>query len=179
MKSNDNTGNKTNNKGGKRVMMVFGIILSVITVCIIQYAWNLFPDGSREKVKEKLTAMAARYRMKHPEKNLKVMFWPKAALSGFQGMNHYDPMFGEGFYNDSFHSGILHEDILKNITCDTVFLKAKTETNENGILMAALSEEDLICVQKFIRNCKVVRFDCGHGIHIEQKKEFISCLLSL
>ena len=36
MKSNDNTGNKTNNKGGKRVMMVFGIILSVITVCIIQ-----------------------------------------------------------------------------------------------------------------------------------------------
>ena len=33
------------------------------------------------------------------------MFWPKAALSGFKGMNNYDPLFGENLYNDSFHCG--------------------------------------------------------------------------
>ena len=94
-------------------------------------------------------------------------------------MNHYDPMFGEAFYNDSFHNGILHEEILRNITCDTVFLKATTNVNENGILMAALSEEDLEHVTKLISSSRVVRFECGHGIHIERKKEFIECLLAL
>lgn len=144
-----------------------------------QYAWNLFPKESREKVKGKLTAMAARYRARHPEKDLKVMFWPKAALSGFQGMNRYDPRFGEAFYNDSFHCGIPHEDILGGVRCKTVFMKAKTNTGGDGILMAALSEEDLKRVTELIPGCQVVRFDCGHGIHIEKPKEFIDCLLGL
>lgn len=56
-------------------------------------------------MKPKMIRMAAKYRKKHPDRNLKVMFWPKAALSGFKGMNNYDPLFGENFYNDSFHCG--------------------------------------------------------------------------
>jgi len=144
-----------------------------------QYAWNLFPEESREKVKGKLTAMAARYRARRPEKDLKVMFWPKAALSGFQGMNRYDPLFGEAFYNDSFHCGIPHEDILRGVRCKTVFMKAKTNVSGDGILMAALSEEDLKRVTGLIAGCQVVRFDCGHGIHIEKPKEFTDCLLGI
>lgn len=144
-----------------------------------QYAWNLFPEDSREKIKGKLTAMAAKYREKHPDKNLKVMFWPKAALSGFQGMSRYDPLFGEAFYTDSFHSGIPHEELLKNIKCRTVFMKAKTDVSKDGILMAALSEEDLKRVWELITDLEVVRFDCGHGIHIEKPKEFVECLTRL
>jgi len=144
-----------------------------------QYAWSLFPEDSREKVKGKMTAMAARYRQKHPDRNLKVMFWPKAALSGFQGMNRYDPLFGEAFYTDSFHAGIPHEELLKSITCRTIFMKAKTNVSEDGILMAALSEEDLEKVSEGIANFQIVRFDCGHGIHIEKPKEFIECLIEL
>lgn len=143
-----------------------------------QYAWNFFPDKSREKVKGKMVKMAEKYRKKHPDRNLKVLFWPKAALSGFQGMNHYDPLFGETFFNDSFHCGIPHEDILKNIKCKTVFMKAKTNISEDGILMAALSEEDLDRVSELIDDCQIVRFDCGHGIHIERPKEFLECLLN-
>lgn len=144
-----------------------------------QYAWNFFPDKSREKVKQKLVKMAAAYRRKHPDRDLKIIFWPKAALSGFQGMNNYDPLFGETFYDDSFHCGILHEDILKKIKCSTVFMKAKTDISEDGILMAALSETDLERVSGLIADCQIVRFDCGHGIHIEKPKEFTECLLSL
>lgn len=144
-----------------------------------QYAWNFFSESSREKVKGKLTAMAEKYRKKHPDRNLKVPFWPKAALSGFQGMNKYDPLFGEAFYTDSFHSGILHEDMLKNIKCRTIFMKAKTNFNEDGILMAALSEEDLKRVSELVRGCRTVRFDCGHGIHVEKPKEFVRCLMEL
>lgn len=123
--------------------------------------------------------MAKKYRKKHPDKNLKVLFWPKAALSGYQGMNNYDPLFGENFYNDNFHCGIAHEELLRNIKCKTIFMKAQTNSSENGILMAALSEDDLKKVSKLISDCNIVRFDCGHGIHIEKPKAFIKCVVKL
>lgn len=151
----------------------------VLYYFINQYAWNFFPEKSRDELKEKMTTMAAKYREKHPDRNLKVPFWPKTALSGFQGMNNYDPLFGEAFYTDSFHSGISHEELLKIIKCRTVFMKAKTNVNDEGILMAALSEEDLKRVSELIADFEVVRFDCGHGIHVEKPKEFVECLISL
>ena len=142
-----------------------------------QYAWNFFPEKSRDKVREKLSAAAGKYRMRHPEKNLKVPFWPKAALAGFVGMNSYDPRFGEAFYTDSFHTGVSHAEILRNITCETVFLKAKSMISDDGILMGALSDEDLAEVERLVRDCSVIRFDCGHGIHIEKKREFLRAVL--
>lgn len=144
-----------------------------------QYAWNFFPEKSRDKVRRKLIKMASAYRRKNPTKDLKVMFWPKAALAGFQGMNNYDPAFGEAFYNDSFHCGILHDDILKKIKCRTIFMKAKTNIGSDGLLMAALSEDDLKKVAELIKDCEIVRFNCGHGIHIEKPKVFVKCLLAL
>lgn len=144
-----------------------------------QYAWNLFPEKSREKIKEKSVQSAAAWRTKYPEKDLKVPFWPKSALVAYQGMNNYDPLFGENFYNDSFRCGIAHEDILKKIKCKTLFMKAKTNTDPNGILMAALNEDDVKKVSELIPDCEVVHFDCGHAIHIEKPKEFVKCLMNL
>lgn len=144
-----------------------------------QYVWNFFPEESRERIKKIMIKMATYHRKKHPNKNLKVLFWPKAALSAYRGMNNYDPLFGEAFFNDRFHSEIPHEKLLKKIKCKTVFMKAKTDISEDGILMAALSEEDLNRVSVLITNLQIVRFDCGHGIHMERPKEFVECLMSL
>ncbi len=144
-----------------------------------QYAWNLFPEQSREKVQKKMISMAEKYRKKHPDKNLKVMFWPKAALSVFQGMNNYDPLFGEAFFNDSFHNEIRHGDILKNIKCKTIFMKARSDVNEDGILMAALSENDLEMITDLVKDFHIIRFNCGHGIHMENPKKFTECLVNL
>ena len=47
------------------------------------------------------------------------------------------------------------------------------------ILMAALSEDDLKRVLELIADLQIVRFACGHGIHIEKPKEFIGCLANL
>ena len=143
------------------------------------YAWNFFPEKSREKVRSKLIKLAEKRRRKHPDENLKVPFWPKAALSGFQGMNNYDANFGECFYNDSFHNGIDHAEILQIIQCPTLFMKAKTDYTEDGILLAALNEDDLANVQRLIPTCQVHRFECGHGIHIEKGKQFVGCLLTI
>lgn len=119
--------------------------------------------------------MVKKYRQKHPQNDLKVPFWPKAALSGYRGMNQYDPYFGEAFYNDSFHARVSHEEMLKQIGYDTIIMKAKKNLNSDGILLAAMSNEDVEKANSLIKNSKVIHFNCGHGIHIEKKKEFLRC----
>ncbi len=143
-----------------------------------QKAWDFFPEKSRNKIKRKMIGMAKKYREKYPAKDLKVPFWPKSALSGYRGMNQYDPYFGETFYNDSFHANISHEEMLKKIRCETVIMKAKTNISDEGILLAAMSEEDVEKVNELIADSKIIRFECGHGIHIEKKKEFLKYLLA-
>ena len=144
-----------------------------------QRIWYFLPEGSREKVRPKLIAAAAKYRKKHPDRDLWVPFWPKTGLAAYQGMNRYDPRFGAAFYNDSFHAGIEHEELLRGIRCRTLFLKAKTVVGQDGLLMAALGEDDLHRVLELVPDCALARFDCGHAIHIEKPREFISALCGM
>ena len=58
-------------------------------------------------------------------------------------------------------------------------MKAQTNTGEDGILLAALNEDDLEKISKLVADLQIVRFNCGHGIHIEKPKEFIECLMNL
>ena len=142
-----------------------------------QKMWEFFPNNSREKIKSKLLNSAKKYRKKYPQKPLKVPFLPKNALAAYYGMNEYDPYFGESFYSDSFHADILHEDILKNISCRTLIIKAKTNYDDEGVLLAAMSDEDARRANELIPNSEITYFDCGHGVHIEKKKEFICTII--
>lgn len=144
-----------------------------------QYCWNLFPDESRETVREKLSGFALKYRTKHPDKNLKVLFWPKKFLEGFNGLQYYDPHFGEAFYNDSFNDTVDYNDLLSKIKCKTLFMKANTTIGENGLLQGALSDEDLQRVNSLIENMKIQRFDCGHGIHTEKANQFVEAIIQI
>lgn len=141
-----------------------------------QYCWNFFPEDSRDKIKNKLGKFALKYRKQHPEKTLKVPFWPKKFLEGFNGLNNYDPYFGETFYNDSFNSDIDYQKLLSNIKCNTLFMKANTIIGADGLIQGALTDEDLEQVTSLIKNIKVEYFDCGHGIHNEKSKKFIRCI---
>ena len=143
---------------------------------INQYCWNFFPNNSREKIKGKLGECALKYRHKHPDKTLKVPFWPKKFLAGFIGLNDYDPYFGENFYNDAFNKGVDYEKLLSNIKCKALFMKAKTIIGEDGLVQGALTDEDLKRVSELIRKIQIEHFDCGHGIHNEKSKEFVKCI---
>lgn len=98
------------------------------------------------------------------------MFISKVITDGFEckrTFNYIDlSTFGEAFFNDSFHNRIPHEELLRGIQCRTIFMKAKTDSTEDGILMAGLSEDDLERVKGLIADCRIVRFDCGHGISL-------------
>lgn len=142
-----------------------------------QYCWNFFPADSRETIRQKLGGFALKYRTRHPERDLKVPFWPRRFLEGFKGLQHYDPRFGEAFYTDSFHARVDYDSMLSRIKCDTVFMKANTTIGENGLLQGALSHEDLRRVDSLIDKMKTVYFNCGHGIHAEKPKQFINALV--
>lgn len=144
---------------------------------INQYAWNFFPDESREKIRTKLGELALKYRNKYPDKNLKVPFWPKKAMEAFKGLNNYDPYFGESFYDDSFNKNINYEKLLAKIKCKTLFMKANTTISSDGLIQGALTDKDLEKVSSLISNLQIENFDCGHGIHIEKKKQFINMLI--
>lgn len=144
-----------------------------------QYCWNFFPDESRETVREKLGGFALKYRTKHPDKNLKVPFWPNKFLEGFKGMQYYDPRFGEAFFDDSFNADVDYNELLSRIKCKTLFMKANTTVGENGLLQGALSDEDLRQVDNLIEDMKIERFDCGHGIHTDRPKQFVKAVLSI
>lgn len=141
-----------------------------------QYAWKFFLDKSRDKIRRKSIEAAKRFLTKHPGKDLRVPFWPKSALAAYIGIGLYDPQFGQAFYDDNFHAGIPHEKILSEITCPTLFMKAKTEWSDDGILLAALDEDDLERCLKLIKQVNLERFDCGHGIHIEKPREFVKSI---
>ena len=142
-----------------------------------QYMWNFFPEDSREKIRNKSGKSALKYRKKHPDKPLKIRFWPKKFLEAFNGMEQYDPYFGENFYNDTFNCNINYSKLLSEITCRTLFMKANTKIGDDGIIMGALTDEDLQQVTDLIKNIRVEYFNCGHGIHIEKKKEFVKSVI--
>lgn len=142
-----------------------------------QYCWNFFPEKNRDIIKEKSCASALKYREKYPDKALKVRFWPKKFLLGFNGMQYYDPLFGESFYNDSFHNGVDYRSLLSSIKCPTLFMKAESKV-ENGLLLGALSDSDLKVVVSLLSNSRVEYFPCGHGIHIDMPKLFIDTVKS-
>lgn len=142
-----------------------------------QYMWNFFPENSREKIRNKFGKSALKYRKKHPDKPLKIRFWPKKFLEAFNGMEQYDPYFGENFYNDTFNCNINYSKLLSEINCKTLFMKANTKIGDDGIIMGALTDEDLQQVTDLIKNIRVEYFNCGHGIHIEKKKEFVKSVI--
>lgn len=141
-----------------------------------QYCWNFFPKDSREKIRQNLGKWALEYRTKHPDKPLRVPLWPKAFLEAYNGMQNYDPYFGEAFYDDSFNAGVNYEELLSNIDCHTVFMKANTTIGEDGLVQGALTDDDLAKVVSLVKDIEVVRFNSGHGIHNEKPKEFIALI---
>lgn len=142
-----------------------------------QYMWNFFPENPRKKIREKSGKSARKYRKEHPDKPLKIRFWPKKFLEAFNGMEQYDSYFGENFYNDTFNCNIDYSKLLSEINCKTLFMKANTKIADDGIIMGALTDENLQQVTTLIKNIRVEYFNCGHGIHNEKKKEFVKSVI--
>ena len=56
-------------------------------------------------------------------------------------------------------------------------MKANTIIGEGNIIQGALTDEDLELVVSLIENIDVEYFDCGHGIHIDKKRDFVKSVV--
>lgn len=135
------------------------------------YLFGLF-GGLQKLLAEQTTAFCA----KHPNEHVTNAWVPRAWTRGMYFMDDWDPRFGESFYDGSWMADIDQEAMVRRIECPVVFLKAKTNYGEDGVLYAATTDEDVERVQKAIAQCETTEIVSGHDIHSEHPDVFIAAV---
>jgi len=128
------------------------------------------------KAMDSLANYAQKYRNKNPEKPIKYFYMPNSINVIFLFMKEYDLKFGENFYNFSWHSGINHKELMKDISVPTIFLHAVEAYTEDGILMAASSNKQARQAVELIGNCELIELKSNHNIHRFKPKVFINAI---
>ena len=122
---------------------------------------------------------ATKYRKKNPNKPLYLFYLPSSINSMFYNLDQYDVHFGESFYNSSWFEDFDQSKILNEIKCPSFLLRAKASIDKDGILMGAMSNEDVEKVHNLIKNNYLIEIKSGHNIHYEKPKIFIEILQRL
>ena len=123
-----------------------------------------------------LANFAQNYHIKNPENPIQYFFMPESINFMFLFSRNYDLKFGENFYNYSWHSGIRHEDLMKDINIPTIFIHAEENYSDNGILMAASSNTQARQAVELIGNCELIELKSNHNIHRFNPKVFINAI---
>jgi len=123
-----------------------------------------------------LANYAQMYHLKNPNKPIQYFFMPESINCIFLYSRNYDLKFGENFYNYSWHSGIKHEDLMKDISVNTIFLHAEEVYSDDGILMATSSNAQARQAVELIGNCELIELKSNHNIHRFNSKVFINVI---
>lgn len=133
--------------------------------------------GSLEK---SIIRYSVNYIAKHPGKPLELFFLPPNVNLFFQGLVHYDPVFGAAWYTNSWYKGFDTEMNLAAIQVPAVLIHANywqthhgSYYDKNGILMAAMDQKDVAKTKSLLKGLKVVNVDAGHLVHFEEPDEYI------
>ncbi len=139
---------------------------------------------------------ALRALKKRPNKIPKIWYYPPSmginamfALRGniHDGNGSYDLRFGVTFYDYSWFLGYNTEEILANIQSPTIVMHVAPNDltkpsyyDKNGILLAAMDENDAQRVVDLIPNSKYIGgFKSTHDIHADLPKQYIKVLLDI
>lgn len=126
-----------------------------------------------------LANYAQRYHEKHPNTPVQFFFMPESINFTFLYVSEYDFQFGEHFYDYTWHSGMDHETLMRNIKVLTIFLHAQEAYTDNGILMAASSNGQARKAVGLIENCKLIELSSNHDIHRFHPDVFIDAVNKL
>ena len=126
-----------------------------------------------------LANYAQYYSEKHPGEPVQYFFMPESINFTFLHSQEYDFLFGEHFYDYTWHSGISHETLMSDINVPTIFIHAKDSYTETGILLAASSDEQARKAVELIGNCELVELSSNHDIHRFNPDVFIDTVNAL
>ncbi len=113
----------------------------------------------------------------HPNEPVMLFYMPPVMNELFRGLNHYDPLFGEAFYTDSWDDGFDLEEALGRISAPAVLIHTNWSYDADGILMAAMDDADAARARSLLRDVEFYRVDSGHGFHFEKPRDFAGILI--
>ena len=127
-----------------------------------------------------LTRSVVRQRRADPN-CLPIVRWVSVSINRIWGSmsNPYDLGFTTTFSDNSWFAGFDQAATLSAISCPTMFLKATTRYNHEGILLAALSDEDLRRVESLLSDNRTIRVRSSHDIHFARTKTYVRALAEL
>lgn len=123
-----------------------------------------------------LANYAKKYSEKHPDKPVELFFMPESINFMFFNISEYDFNFGDHFYDYSWHAGISHTQLMSDIDKPTVYIHAKDQYTEDGILMAAASDEQARKAVELIGDCELIELKSNHDIHHFKPEVFIDAV---
>ncbi len=123
-----------------------------------------------------LANYAQRYHEKNPEKPVQYFFMPESINFMFLYTKQYDLRFGERFYDFSWHNGLEHENLMRDISVPTIFIHAEEAYTDDDILMAASSNEQARRAVELIGDCELIELKSNHNIHRFNSKVFIDVI---
>lgn len=121
-----------------------------------------------------LANYAQRTHEKNPDEPIQYFFMPEATNFMFLYSRDYDLLFGEHFYDYTWHSNINHATLMSDIKVPTVCLHIEEQYSDEGILMAAASNEQAEKAVALMADCELIRSSGNHDIHRFQLQDFLA-----
>ena len=112
---------------------------------------------------------------------LPIVRWVSVSINRIWGSmsNPYDLRFTTAFADNSWFAGFDQAATLAAIDCPTVFMKATKRYDRKGILLAALSDEDLHRVEGLLRDNRTIRVRGPHDIQFARTRAYVRALAEL
>ena len=158
------------------------------------YMQTLFNKGGTDNWARIVKNPALHYMQKHPGELPRIWYYPQSlgvnniydlTANMQDGTGDYDLRFGETFYNYSWFKNFNQSETLARVTVPTTILHvaaprttAPSYYDSNGVLLAAMDEEDAAKATSLIRGAELVDgFESQHDIHQDQPEAFIKALI--
>ncbi len=112
---------------------------------------------------------------------LPVVRWVSVSINRiWESISHpYDLRFTTAFIDNSWFAGLDQAETLAAIRCPTVFVKATTRHDRQGVLLAALSDEDLARVESLLPDNRTIRVRSSHDVHFAKTAAYVRALEQL
>ena len=154
---------------------------------------TLFNKGGTDNWARIVKNPALHYMQKHPGELPRIWYYPRSlgvnsiydlTANMQDGTGDYDLRFGETFYNYSWFKNFNQSETLARITVPTTILHvaapkttAPSYYDSNGVLLAAMDEEDAAKATSLIRGAELIDgFESQHDIHQDQPEAFTKAL---
>lgn len=128
-------------------------------------------------LRETMTRDMLAYRDQHPVAPVKLYYMPPVLNEVFRGLDRYDPRFGDAFYTDTWDADFDHAATLSGIAAPAVLIHTNWSYDADGILMAAMDDQDAERARTLLEDVRFYQVDSGHGFHFEKPQDFIRILV--